>query len=255
MKPFIRVFDLETTGFTPETAGVCEVARVDVEANGADLVCQPIDWEVVHNIWSLFVHPGHPIPPETSAIHHIVDEDVAAARPWAEEAPRLFYNGPVALAAHNAKFERQWITDDLSGGLPWVCTYKCALRLWPDAPGHSNQTLRYWLKPEGLSREMSRFAHRAGPDAYVTAFLLREQLRLANLEQLVAWSSEPALQVRCRIGKQRGMLWREVDDGFLRWVADRDFDEDVIFTVRTEMARREAEAQADDDSAGMASPW
>jgi hypothetical protein len=26
---------------------------------------------------------------------------------------------------------------------PWICTYKCALRVWPDLDGHSNQELRY----------------------------------------------------------------------------------------------------------------
>ncbi len=91
-------------------------------------------------------------------------------------------------------------------------------------------------------------AHRAGPDAYVTAFHLRDMLALTSLEQLIAWSAEPALQVRCRFGKHHGVPWREVDDGFLRWVAERDFDADVLFTVEHEMRRRR-EAMGGDEPA------
>ena len=63
----------------------------------------------------------------------------------------------------------------------------------------------------------------------------------ATVEQLIQWTNEPALQVTCHIGRFRGTPWREVDTGFLSWVAVRDFDEDVLFTVRTELERRERE--------------
>jgi exodeoxyribonuclease X len=237
----IRVFDLETTGFTPDVAGVCEVAFVNLVSRGEDLAGDATDWEVEDGISSWLTNPGHPIPPETSAIHHIVDEDVAAAPGFAMICNAIFLNPGcevVALGAHSAKFEQQWLTPDRVRHTQWICTYKCALRLFPDAPGHSNQALRYWLKPEGLDRSVANVAHRAGPDAYVTAFLLREMLKLATLDQLVEWSSQPALQVRCHIGQNRGKLWSEVDFGFLTWVANRDFDEDVLFTVKTEIRRR-----------------
>lgn len=198
-------------------------------------------------ISSWLCSPGYPIPPENSAVHHLIDEDLVGAPSFPMVCNGIF-TAPgtevIALAAHNAKFERQWLTDDRTHGLPWICTYKCALRLWPDAPSHSNQALRYWLKPEGLDRSIASVAHRAGPDAYVTAFLLREMLQIATVDQLIEWSAQPALQVRCHIGKWRGTKWAEVDFGFLQWVSERDFDEDVIFTVRHEMQRRDEEARA-----------
>jgi exodeoxyribonuclease X len=150
-----------------------------------------------------------------------------------------------AFAAHSAKFERQWCTPDIVGEVPWICTYKCALRAWPEAPGHSNQTLRYWLNPVGLNRASATPAHRAGPDAYVTAFLLRELLRLHPLEDLLKWSSEPAVLIRVPFGKRsdeggwRGTRWADVEEGFLYWVERRDFSEDILHTVRLEIARRE----------------
>lgn len=249
----IRIIDLETLGFAPP-AGVCEIGFCDIKSTGTDLVGSPTGWEVIGGFGTL-VNPGAPIPPETSAVHHIIDEDVAGALPFdlaalpvcaqafREEEPII------AFAAHSAKFERQWITDELVGGRPFICTYKCGLRLWPDAPVHSNQGLRYWRKPVGLDRQIASVAHRAFPDACVTAFLLRDMLDMATVDDLVSWSSMPALQVRCHIGKWRGAKWSEVDYGFLEWVSQRDFDEDVIFTVRTEMERREAEYRKQQEAA------
>lgn len=253
----IRVIDVELTGgFEPPDAAVCEIAFCDVAAARTDLAGDPIDW-AVGDMCAAFVDPGRPITPESSAVHHIVDEDVRGAGCW-EKVARDFV-GPTAIstvqvpiiayAAHSAQAERLFITDEMTGGAPWICTYKCALRLWRDAPTHSNQGLRYWRRPAGLARATALYAHRAMPDAYVTAFHVRDLLALAPLANLIAWSSEPALQVRCRIGKQRGMLWTDVDFGFLEWVADRDFDEDTHFTVKHEIDRRrkawEAEREAE----------
>ena len=250
----IRAIDLETCGLAPP-AGVCELAFVDLVSTTRDLAYEPSGWQIDggNNQW--LVNPGQPIPPETSAIHHLIDEDVADAPVFSEVVAHLFDKRPstpahwpesdpegTILAAHNAKFERQWLTPEITGPLRWIDSYKTALRLWPDAPSHSNQALRYWRKPVGLDRDRANVAHRAWPDAYVTAYLLRDMLDLATIDQLVEWSSQPALQVRCQIGKWRGTPWREVDYGFLDWVSTRDFDEDVLFTVKTEMERRTKEA-------------
>lgn len=240
----IRVIDLETTGFTLPEAKVCQVGWYDLVPRAADLLGAPYLWTPNSGDF-VFCDPGVPIPPENSAVHHIIDEDVHGMPAFEAVANRIVAEpGVEILAAHSAKFERQFITDEMTGGKPWICTYKAALRLWPDAPSHSNQGLRYWRRPEGLDRQVALFAHRAFPDAYVTAHLLRDMLNDgAELQKLTQWTNEPALQVRCHIGAWRGRLWREVDDGFLDWVASRDFDEDVLFTVQTEMERREAEAR------------
>lgn len=232
----IRVLDLETLGLEPP-AGVCEIAftnLVSTEDGG---------WEVESGISEWLIYPGQPIPPETSAVHHIVDEDVVGAPSFEDVTARIFApeaNPPDAtvLAAHVAKFERQWLTDEVTHGLPFICTYKAAMRLYPEAPSHSNQALRYWLRPQGLNRAIASVAHRAGPDSYVTAFLLRDMLARASVADLIAWSSQPVLQRTCQFGKWRGKPWSEVDTGYLEWAADKDFDEDVLFTVRHELQRR-----------------
>lgn len=223
----VRVIDLETTGVEP-TDKVVEIAAWDLA-----------DDQVCHG-WSSFINPGIPIPPGLSAIHHIIDSDVASAGAWPDAAMRIIApdfrevdeQEVDAFAAHNAKFERQWVTDDLTGGKPWICTYRCALRVWPEAPGHGNQELRYWLKHD-CDRSIAREAHRAGPDAYVTAFHLRELLKRATFDDLVKWSGEPALLPRVTFGKHRGAAWNDVPRDYLEWILRQaDMNEDVKFTAR-----------------------
>lgn len=261
---FIIVVDLETTGFdaAPELGGHApiEVGRCDL-LPGRDLFGRPV-WgdSAIKGPQSQLLNPGRSIPPESSAVHHLIACDLIETPPWREGL--IWRIGgvrrPAAFAAHNAKFERQWCVPELVGPAPWVCTWKAALRAWPDAPGHSNQCLRYWLNPQGLDRELASPAHRAGPDAYVTAFLLRELLRLHPLETLIQWSDEPAVLIRVPFGKRpeeggsRGLRWSEVDDGFLEWTVERDFSDDILHTVKLEIARRNDEyrrRRAEEDAA------
>lgn len=229
----IRVVDLETTGQAPPAHGVCEIGWQDV-ALGADG-----QWELYGEGGQRFVNPGRPIPPITQAIHHILDEQVADAPYWQDVARPVLdpYPRRVALAAHRATFEEQYCTPALTRGADWICTWKCALRLWPESPSFSNQVLRYWRKPDGIEHERGLPAHRAFPDAYVTAFHLRDMLNESSVAQLIAWSNQPGLLPRVRFGPDRGKDWREIDDDSLtKFLGDRDID--VRFTAETEMARR-----------------
>jgi exodeoxyribonuclease X len=211
--PVIRVVDLETTGFEPAPAlgghMPVELGWCDVHG-GRDLLGAPsfADGVTIGAPQARLVRPGRPIPPETSAVHHLVDDDIAGAEPWRQEMIRCFggVTPKVAFAAHSAQMERKWCTPELVGPEPWICTYKCALRAWPEAPGHGNQVLRYWLAQQGLTdgldRALAAPAHRAGPDAYVTAFLLRALLAAHPVETLLAWSEEPAVLIRVPFGKR-----------------------------------------------------
>jgi exodeoxyribonuclease X len=175
----IRVIDLETAGNGP--TDVCEIGWQDVEL-GTDG-----RWQVTEERGAIFVSPGRQISAETMAVHHIQDSEVAQAPFWKEVASSILRPifPIVALAAHRAAFEQRYCTPRLTGGSPWICTWKCALRVWPDLPRFSNQMLRYQRMPEGLVHEIGLPAHRAMPDAYVTAHHLRDLLNAASLEQLL----------------------------------------------------------------------
>ena len=231
--PRIRVIDLETTGSRPPAHGVCEVGWQDVVQSPTGR------WVVADARGTRLVNPGRPIPPVTMAVHHIIDADVADAPPWPDVAPAVLRppGGALALAAHSAAFEQRFCTPQLSGGVRWICTWKCALRMWPGAPSFSNQVLRYWRMPVGLDRARGLPVHRAPPDAYVTAHHLRDMLNAASLAQLLAWSDEPGLLPRVPTGPDRGRSWAELDTEALdRFMADRS--EDVRFSAAVELRRR-----------------
>ena len=229
----IRVVDLETTGNAPPAHGVLEVGWQDV-ALGTDG-----RWALHGEGGQRFVNPGRPIPPVTQAIHHILDEEVADAPWWHDLARPLLdpYPRRLALAAHRSDFEQQFCTAALTGGAEWICTWKCALRLWPDSPAFSNQVLRYWRRPAGLEHARGLPAHRAFPDAYVTAHHLRDMLNEASVVQLLEWSRLPGLLPRVRFGPDRGKDWREIGESSLAgFLSDRD--PDVRYTAEIEFARR-----------------
>lgn len=223
----IRVWDCETTGTQEdEGAEIIELGRVDLDlATGQ-----------IGNEWTALAKPERPIGPETMAVHHIRNEDVADAEPaWKLWGP--FFDGcgeNDILAAHRADFEQHFHD---GSGRAWICTYKCALIVWPDAPGHSNQTLRYWLDVP-IDRALAEPPHRALPDARVTALILSRLLQERTVDELISYSKWPALLVKCNLGQHRGKLWKDVDSGFLEWVLGKDFDADTKFTCRYWLKKR-----------------
>ena len=240
MQAFVRVVDLETTGSAPPAHAVCEVGWQDV-VRGEDGV-----WGLGGGHGSVLIDPQRAIPAVTQAVHHITDEDVVGAPSWTEVAPDVLRpEGCLALAAHRASFERRFCLPALPArdrdAVRWVCTWKGALRLFPDSPSFSNQVLRYWRKPEGLDRERGLPVHRAFPDAYVSAHHLRDMLNLAPLEDLIAWERQPGLLPRVPRGPERGTYWHELPEDRLAAYA-RDRDEDVRFSARNEQRRRQAGA-------------
>ncbi|MDK4731512.1 exonuclease domain-containing protein [Rhizobium sp. CNPSo 3490] len=239
----IRVIDLETAGSGP--SDVCEIGWQDV-VQGEDG-----GWEVSGERGALLVNPGKPISPDTMAIHHIQDWEVTGAPLWKEAAPSILRppHPIVALAAHRAAFEQRYCTPRLAAGTPWICTWKCALRVWPELPRFSNQMLRYLRRPEGLIHEIGLPAHRAMPDAYVTAHHLRDELNAASLDELLLWSSQPGLLPRVPAGPDRGKSWDRLStEALIAFLSDRDTD--VRFSAETELRRRgETETRRSDTPA------
>lgn len=231
----LRVIDLETTGMEPP-AEIIEFGSTDVElgSNGVT-ISQPEAW---------LYRPTLAIPPETMAVHHIVDDDIPSDAPvcsadylraavWRNPKPSVF-------VAHNCEFERKFINAEITGSAPWICTYKAALHIWPQAPKHSNQVLRYW-RGLRLDPALAMPPHRAGPDAWVTAQLLSEMLQLASIEQMTAWTAEPRPMPVISFGKHRGLKWDEIPIDYLEWMTTQaDMDADVLFHANSELTRRRA---------------
>ena len=100
----IAVIDVETTGLYPfHNDRVIEIAVVVVGADGR------IEREFVS-----LVNPGRDIGP--SSIHGLTSEDILHAPQFREVAAGLFdvLSGTVAIAAHNVRFDRQFLESEFS---------------------------------------------------------------------------------------------------------------------------------------------
>jgi exodeoxyribonuclease X len=243
---FIRVVDTETTGLPdkPDKHGphaICEIGFSDVHWHGGLWTVDPP--------WSTMVNPQRPIPPEASAVHHIIDQDVFGAPLLADILPFVFPDAakrnsdpgiPTAIAAHYAKFERAFLSPQ---DYEWICTHRCAVMAWDEAPGHSNQILRYWLKlPIGTA--FASPPHRSGPDSYVTAHILGELLDQRDIRALIDWSNYPVVLPKVTFGKYKGMKWEDVPADYMRWyLRQGDQDEDVhntcLFYLNERLSRND----------------
>jgi exodeoxyribonuclease X len=225
----IVVIDTETTGTDHEKDKVVEIGAVRVKTKGK----RP----KVADTFSTLVNPLMPMPPYARGVHHISDEDLKDAPlfPDAIELLRDFCGkDKFVTAAHSASFD--------SGFFPkkskWICTLRCARHLYPDLESHTNQALRYalpdvndWIEKAGP--EMAHPPHRALPDAWVTAHLVRRMLEDGKTaEELLALTEAPILLKTMRFGKHRGEKFENMPPDYLSWLCrQQDMDPDVKHTA------------------------
>lgn len=231
----IRIVDLETNGLAPPAEvlqlGVCDLTK---QGDGEWIVGLPSD-----ELFSILA----PLDPAARATHHIRPAEIEG-KPFFLPNPKVAH-GADAVACHNLDFENQWLAEAFAG-VASICTYKAALRVWPDAPSHSNGALRYWLEDKGLIKpawSVTQPPHRAGPDAYVTAWLLKALFEAgATGKDMVAWTKQPRVLPTCPIGKERGKKWPDVDGGFLDWMCKQPtMEADLKWNARREIDRRALE--------------
>ncbi len=229
----LRVLDFETTALKPEDGCVIEVGYSDYDVE-TKTVSDPVSWLCGADV----------IPPENRAVHHITVADIADREPF--DPASVLAAVPIAacMVAHNSEFESAFLGDP---GIPWICTYKSALRVWPDAPSHSNVALAYWLEDHGLitlDHTKTVPTHRAGPDAYVTAHILKALFEAgATGKDMVTWTKEPALFPRINFGKHKGTEWKDAPASYLGWMTGSDLSDDLKWNARREIERRNGENQ------------
>lgn len=90
-----------------------------------------------------------------------------------------------------------------------------------------------------MSRRFLSPPHRAEPDAYVTAYLLREILDDHSIDDLLKWTKEPKAYPTIPFGKYRGSKWTDVPDDYLKWMLKQpEMEADARRCARLELARR-----------------
>lgn len=215
----ILVTDTETGGLDAEKSDIVELAVVEIPS---------------FETFSTFVSTDKPIELEAMATHHITPQMLEGAPTLEEAMTGSRFQDTKFVAAHNAAFDMSFLKVDK----PVICTYRCARHLYPDAPRHTNQVLRYYLGLnekvyEGVGHFIMQLPpHRALPDAWVTAHILEHMLKTHTPEELVALTSSPILIRTMQFGKHRGQLCADIPKDYWRWVSRQaDMDPDVLYTA------------------------
>lgn len=155
------VFDVETTGLSPQTESLTEIGAVRI--SGGEIVDR----------FNTFVNPGKPIPLKIVELTGITDQMVKDAPAPAEAVAQfLEFAKGAALVAHNAKFDLSFIgaVDPAVNAHPALDTLILARFLYKDLKNHKLNTIVDHLKVGPFNH------HRACDDAEVTARVLLKML-------------------------------------------------------------------------------
>lgn len=231
----IVVCDTETSGFEAETASLLEVAWVVLQQTMAIDLSRK--WEITDYRSHLVEFTGE-IPPDAKGVHNIVEEMVApgnGALPR-EQVIRELTEGETegtVYCAHNIGFDRSFLKE-VGSDDRWICTWRSALHLYPDAVSHKNLSLRYELKVEPSPALVEGLvSHRALYDAAITSAVLLKMLESNSPANLLDLSKRPVVLKTVRFGKHRGLKWSEVPRDYLSWMLrNGDFDDDTLHTAR-----------------------
>ena len=175
------VVDLETTGLSPTTDSILEVALVLTDAAGR-----------VERSWSTLIDPGAGVDVGPTHIHGLVAEELIGAPGFDEVADLLVADlAGRAVVAHNARFDVGFLTQalgtrgllDRGARVPRVCTMEWA-RHFMTTP---SRRLTTCCEVAGV--EIGRH-HNALDDALAAAGLLRHYLVVGaeRGEEPVAWA-------------------------------------------------------------------
>jgi len=166
------VVDIETTGSTPQSAGITEIAIVI--HNGVEVTGKYVT----------LINPRHKIPPFIVNMTGISDEMVAAAPLFEEVAPQIYnlLNGRV-FVAHNVSFDYSFVHYLLGrSGFQWsapkLCTIRLSRRVFPglEKYGLGSLTRDLGIKIEGR--------HRAWGDAAATAQVLTMAIEKEGMQPI-----------------------------------------------------------------------
>lgn len=233
MKRFDRetyvCIDCETTGLDPAQDRIIEIA------------IRKFTFDKVIEEFETLINPGKPIPEESIKIHHITDEMVALAPAIEDVLPQVLEMvGNHIIVGHGIKFDVDIIVKSAErAGIPVqihrnpiLDTLRMA-RLYGESPINSLEQLRlhFNIEEEG--------AHRAMSDVIVNMDVFKQLCKQhRSLDQLFDQLSRPVMMKIMPLGKHKGRPLKEIPVDYLRWAANKDFDQDLLFSIRSEIKRR-----------------
>lgn len=228
-----------------ETTFVC----IDCESTGLD-VKQDRIVEVAVSSFTLdgtldsfesLIDPERDIPENVIAVHHITPDMVQGKPKIREVLPQVLkIIGNRPIIGHGIKFDidlidqackRYNIPCNIANNLSFD-TLRLA-RLYGDSPSNSLEQLRkhFNIQEEGAHRAMSDVT----VNIQVFEKLSSQFMTIKDLQQVL---SRPIAMKFMPLGKHKGRILKEIPIDYLYWAAKQDFDQDLLYSLRSEISRR-----------------
>jgi DNA polymerase-3 subunit epsilon len=221
--------DCESTGLDPDKDRVIEVAAAR------------FTFDQILQKFETLIDPECPIPQVSQEIHKISSEMLQGKPKAAQILPDLLkmINGHI-LVGHGIGFDIALIAAEAKRHQiptqiekqPFIDTLRMA-RLYGESPVNSLQRLRehFNIEPEGAHRAMSDVIVNIEVFKYLAkAYKTTEQL-LKTLEKPIKLKTMP-------LGKHKGRRFDEIPVEYLQWAERKDFDQDLLFSIRSELRNR-----------------
>lgn len=222
--------DCEATGLAIESEEIIEIAVVKFTFD-----------EILEQFETL-VDPDRPIPPESTAVHHITDAMVKGKPKIADVLPKVFEMiGNYPIMGHNIGFDLSLIMAsakkrDISCPINMqnsIDTVRLG-RLYAESPSNKLEDLRkhFNIPEEG--------AHRAMNDVIVNIKVFKYLAKeFKSKDDIMKRLREPILLKTMPLGKHKGKPFKELPIDYIHWASHQDFDKDLLFSLQDEKRKRQ----------------
>jgi DNA polymerase-3 subunit epsilon len=221
--------DCESTGLDPEKDRIIEVAAM------------LFTFKEVLERYETLIDPECPIPASSQEIHKI-SQDMIAGKPKIREAlPDLLkmIDGHI-LVGHGIAFDIALIANETRRfqipskiqSQPSIDTLRLA-RLYGESPVNSLERLRqhFNIQEEG--------AHRAMSDVIVNIEVFKRLTKnFKTTDQIFKVLQKPIKLRSMPLGKHKGRPFEEIPVEYLLWAEKKDFDQDLLYSIRSELRNR-----------------
>lgn len=220
----------------------CETTGLDVKEDRViEVAAMRFTLEQIIDQYESLVDPERSIPDTSIAIHHITPDMVIGKPKIGEIVSSLIkFIGKDIIIGHGVGFDIELIAlaADRSGishtlrANRTLDTLRMA-RLYGESPTNSLEQLRqhFNIQFEG--------PHRAMSDVIVNSEVFKYLAKMyRNTEHIFEALSRPIRLKTMPLGKHKGRPIKEMPLEYLLWAARKEFDEDLLFSIRSEISRR-----------------
>lgn len=221
--------DCETTGLDAKADRIIEIAVVK------------FNFSETFSSFETLVDPETPISEASMDIHHITPEMVQGKPKIQEVLPKIISMvDSHIIIGHGIQMDISFLIESAKRfdvpcsfeKLILVDTLRLA-RLYGESPTNSLERLRqhFNIEEEG--------AHRAMSDVVVNINVFKHlSTTFKTTEQLLERLKKPILIRNMPLGKYKGRPFNEIPIEYLKWALRGDFDQDLIFSIKTELQKR-----------------